>query len=347
MAERNTEFEMANYDGGFPPHPEPEPTGRLVLTTAGKWELHYGGKGAMKRKRWIHGGWDRYPLTAVETGPTSCHVWIGDVQDPSVTAGFALPKTSAAQFTEAFDRHRASLGAKVAQAQELQEKVESGAWWLRAGAFKGLGFTETLRVPETHYLGGWQGHEKTYTGKMSDSNSVVVNKAGINYSKFKTVFTIPWEDIVGLEVEGPDQAQRRLTATRMVGLGVFALAAPKKSKIAILLVSLRNGDVAVFQTEKMTALELKGKLTPVSSQVNRAQDRATSEAPAAVTDQVATPPPPMPPPPPKAATPAPPPPGTPAGWLDDPTGEFEHRYWDGGKWTEHVSANGEQTTAFL
>jgi hypothetical protein len=49
MAERNTEFEMANYDGGFPTHPDPEPSGRLVLTTAGKWELHYGGKGAMKR----------------------------------------------------------------------------------------------------------------------------------------------------------------------------------------------------------------------------------------------------------------------------------------------------------
>ena len=29
-----------------------------------------------------------------------------------------------------------------------------------------------------------------------------------------------------------------------------------------------------------------------------------------------------------------------ARWLADPTGRFDHRYWDGGKWTDHVSDNG-------
>jgi hypothetical protein len=41
---------------------------------------------------------------------------------------------------------------------------------------------------------------------------------------------------------------------------------------------------------------------------------------------------PAPPPP----TLAPPPPGTAAGWLPDPAGRFANRYWDGGRWTEHV-----------
>ncbi len=50
---------------------------------------------------------------------------------------------------------------------------------------------------------------------------------------------------------------------------------------------------------------------------------------------------------PPASTPTPPPPGTPAGWIADPLGEYEHRYWDGSRWTEHVSTAGEQTTAFL
>lgn len=344
MADKNTEFEMANYDGRFPPHPEPEESGRLILTTEGKWELHYGGKGKMKKKRWIYGGWNRYPLTASETGANSCHVTITDVQDPSVSCGFDLPATAASQFTEALERLRGNLVTKAVKTRDLQQKVESGAWWLKAGAFKGLGFTETLRVPETHYLGGWQGHDKTYAGKMSDSNSVVIDKAGVRYVKFKTVFTIPWQDITSLEVDGPDQAQRRLTATRMVGLGVFALAAPKKNKIAMLLVSTRNGDVAVFQTEKMTALELKGKLTPVSSQINRAQGQAQVVAPQ---EQEATPSAPVPPPAPQASTPPPPPPSTPAGWLNDPVGDHEHRYWDGSKWTEHVSTDGQQSTAFL
>jgi hypothetical protein len=31
---------------------------------------------------------------------------------------------------------------------------------------------------------------------------------------------------------------------------------------------------------------------------------------------------------------------TPAGWYSDPAGRFDHRYWDGAKWTEHVSRAG-------
>jgi uncharacterized protein DUF2510 len=46
-------------------------------------------------------------------------------------------------------------------------------------------------------------------------------------------------------------------------------------------------------------------------------------------------------------TPTPAPPGTPAGWLDDPLEKHEYRYWDGGKWTEHVSTDDEQSIDFL
>jgi hypothetical protein len=34
----------------------------------------------------------------------------------------------------------------------------------------------------------------------------------------------------------------------------------------------------------------------------------------------------------------------PANWYADPAGRFEMRYWDGGKWTEHVSRGGQQFT---
>ncbi|MCM6764083.1 DUF2510 domain-containing protein [Rathayibacter sp. ZW T2_19] len=33
---------------------------------------------------------------------------------------------------------------------------------------------------------------------------------------------------------------------------------------------------------------------------------------------------------------------TPAGWFPDPFGRFDHRYWDGTLWTEHVGAAGRQ-----
>ncbi len=54
---------------------------------------------------------------------------------------------------------------------------------------------------------------------------------------------------------------------------------------------------------------------------------------------------PPPPPPPVRSTPVPMPPGTPAGWHPDPVGGHELRYWDGGRWTEHVSTAGTQSTS--
>ena len=33
------------------------------------------------------------------------------------------------------------------------------------------------------------------------------------------------------------------------------------------------------------------------------------------------------------------------GWYDDPAGQYDHRYWDGAAWTEHVSRAGQASTA--
>lgn len=54
------------------------------------------------------------------------------------------------------------------------------------------------------------------------------------------------------------------------------------------------------------------------------------------TQQVVAPPAPAPPPPPVA--------GPPAGWVADPHGRHELRYWDGAAWTSHVSDGGVQST---
>jgi len=35
---------------------------------------------------------------------------------------------------------------------------------------------------------------------------------------------------------------------------------------------------------------------------------------------------------------------TPANWYPDPTSRHQHRYWDGSKWTDHVSDNGVTAT---
>ena len=47
---------------------------------------------------------------------------------------------------------------------------------------------------------------------------------------------------------------------------------------------------------------------------------------------------------PAASTPAATSAAAPAGWYADPSGRFELRYWDGDRWTEHVSRGGTQHT---
>ncbi len=44
------------------------------------------------------------------------------------------------------------------------------------------------------------------------------------------------------------------------------------------------------------------------------------------------------------AGPAPAPAVAPPAWHPDPTGRFDHRYWDGAVWTEHVSRAGQAQT---
>jgi len=50
--------------------------------------------------------------------------------------------------------------------------------------------------------------------------------------------------------------------------------------------------------------------------------------------------------PPPGSEPTPPPPPPPV-WSPDPTGRFELRWWDGTRWTEHVSTAGRESTDFL
>lgn len=47
--------------------------------------------------------------------------------------------------------------------------------------------------------------------------------------------------------------------------------------------------------------------------------------------------------PPSSGAVPPPPPPLPPGWLPDASGRHESRYWDGRRWTEHVSDGGVQS----
>jgi hypothetical protein len=165
----------------------------------------------------------------------------------------------------------------VAAGRARTQQIASGSWWLAPKAFRGLGFVEKFSATETNYLGGWSGHSKTYTGKLT--KILIVDKRGVSLDGLKNIFTIPWDQIVDIEIEGPETASKRVTAGRALALGVFSLAAKKTQKSAVLFARLRSGEEAIFQTEKFTAPELRGKLAPVVSQLRKANAVSSPEAP--------------------------------------------------------------------
>ena len=131
---------------------------------------------------------------------------------------------------------------------------------------------------------------------------------------------------------------------------------------------LRTDDELLTETVRELGYRRKGSriVAAVESAIDRTRPAADASAlappsPAAVRSADTTPPPDRGSPPPlETGTPdnetsgtgtpdtsslAPPTaPGTTAGWLPDPTGRFDHRYWDGTHWTEHASRAGEMIT---
>ena len=85
------------------------------------------------------------------------------------------------------------------------------------------------------------------------------------------------------------------------------------------IVSVRDGSEVVAFLSRDTVTNTN----PMPASIQTATPEAT---PAIATSAVATSP---------AATPT-----VPADWYKDPAGRYDYRYWDGAKWTEHVSRAG-------
>jgi hypothetical protein len=103
------------------------------------------------------------------------------------------------------------------------------------------------------YLGGHPCREKATTA------TVTLDDDGVRARVLKDFLNVPWSDVKSLEVDGPDEVQRRVTATRLLATGVFAFALKKKTKTAYLTVTTPDGE-AVFETDKMTPQELRAKV---------------------------------------------------------------------------------------
>lgn len=98
-----------------------------------------------------------------------------------------------------------------------------------------------------------------------------------------------------------------------------------------------SSGTATTATAATAAVAATAAATPVVD----APAPAPAPAPAAEPMAAAAPAPASAPAPAPAPAPAD---AVPAGWYPDPSSRFELRYWDGTRWTEHVSRGGQQST---
>lgn len=118
-------------------------------------------------------------------------------------------------------------------------------------------------------------------------------------------------------------AKKRITATRVLAVGVFALAAKKNETRVYLTIDFADGQEIVVELEHKQEAEAR----QFASQVTNAGAREAAAAPVSVPAAQGMAPPPPPPPP----------PSVPAGWYPDPQGAQVQRYWDGSVWTDHTA----------
>jgi hypothetical protein len=155
---------------------------------------------------------------------------------------------------------------------ELRSKAAEGSlsWWQTPDGLRSLGLTKFLVLREASYYGGWSGHQSP---EVKSNLVLKVDVEGIALRKASTIFAIPWDEIADIAIEGPEEAQSRFTATRLVALGPLGLAFKKDrkgSKEAIITVTTQSGDEAIFHLAKTLPREISPKLEPLAIQARRA-----------------------------------------------------------------------------
>lgn len=111
-----------------------------------------------------------------------------------------------------------------------------------------------VTILKAKYLGGHPLHERGCDGVI-----VKFDGTGMKVKRLKTVLELPWSDITGIAVEGPDAVQKRVTVTRLLAVGIFAFALKKSKKLGYVVVSTTSGEV-ICEVEAMPQ-ELRAKLS--------------------------------------------------------------------------------------
>jgi hypothetical protein len=120
--------------------------------------------------------------------------------------------------------------------------------------------------------------EKIY-GDKTNSVVIYISNSGLEF-KYGMLSSdkILWEQISEIEVEGADAIQKRITASRLLAIGIFAFAFKKKTGEAFAFISFKDGREAhVYRFPKKSEPEVKAFFATSRSKINRSAPAESSE----------------------------------------------------------------------
>lgn len=110
------------------------------------------------------------------------------------------------------------------------------------------------------YLGGHPGRDKATTCTLT------IGDEGVRARVVRNFLEVPWSAVTSIDVEGPEQVQTRVTATRLLATGLFAFAFKKEKRLAYVTVTTTDHEV-IFETDKFTPQELRAQLAWTAGKV--------------------------------------------------------------------------------
>lgn len=158
---------------------------------------------------------------------------------------YVMEKSQAHSSKEPVERYAENVAKQVAKKERKSEK---------AATVKSRG--NKLGYVYIKYIGGYSPQlKKTFLEGTLEcyENEVIFKSRGI---------VVPADQIVSFEITGNTQTNSRISVTRMVALGIFSLAAPKRSttKEASVYIGMKDGRQILFQTTNLTESVVHNKL---------------------------------------------------------------------------------------
>jgi len=118
-------------------------------------------------------------------------------------------------------------------------------------------------------------------GKKKTTTNIQLDGDGFTLGTFRTKESHRWESLKELELDGPDNVSSRITSTRLLTLGVFALAAKKKTGESYAFFTLNDDTLIVIEFPKTSHAQLKAIFAPYMSKIStKALDEKPIQSPA-------------------------------------------------------------------